>query len=264
MPCMRLLVWLVVATLIAAPSFAAVEYTLLVEEGPGREHSARRAVLVDGDRWRVEMLDEPAEPRSWDVLIRTPDHYIGLDHGRRAWWSELEQRRPHTVFPSLSAWTHPVKLRQAPPSNTRISFREPTAGFTMLGRDAVLHELELSTTIRGTGHVAGVDASVRATIRLWTVEGLPEVPREVDLRNVETTVPELDAVIASELAKVEGFVVRREIEITRELDPRFPTHERSVLTIEEIDVDAAATDQDFGVPAGYAEAAPVVGVPGVS
>lgn len=247
----------------AAPSFAGISYMLITEEGAVSEDSARRAVLIDGDRWRVELVDEADRPRWADVLIRTPDRYIGLDHRRRAWWSELEERKERVgVLPVLLEWRHPVGQRQAPASNTKLSFREPTTGFTMLGREAVMHELELSTTLRGTGHVEGVDANLRATIRLWTVEGLPALPREVDLRYVETMVPGLDAVIASELAKVEGFVVRREIELTRELDPRYPTHVRSVVAIQDLNLDVTASDADFAIPTGYAEAPPVVAAPG--
>jgi hypothetical protein len=257
------LVFMLVASLLATPLVGAVRYVVTIEEGPGRLEGARRAYLVHGDRWRVEILDAPQEPRMWDVMLGRPDDEIGLDNARRAWWSDRREaeRRSPGLLPVLREWRHPIP-KQVKLRKTKISLRGPQPGPMVEGRETTVHELDFSTRLHVVIDRNRVDADLQARIRLWTVEGIPPVPAPLDLRNVMTLDPAIDALLREELGKVSGFVVRREIEVTRQLDPRHPVSARSVISVAEIDLQAAATDAAFTIPAGYTEAPPLLGAPG--
>lgn len=250
--------------LLCSPAIAATRYVVTVEEGPGTEHGARRSYLIEGEQWRIDVVDEGIEPRFWDTLIGRSEGVIGLDHQRRAWFPLDAIRRDDArqIIPGLRDWSVPMsKLNVAAGMTSDV--RDPVPAGEIAGRDALMREFRLRTTVRGSIQGTRVDAQVSATIRLWTIDGVPEVPAELDLRRIYTGVPNLEVWLQSELTKIEGFVAKREVLVVRKLDMGQATSSRSVVSVADIDPDAVAPAAAFEIPAGYTEAPPQVSGPGL-
>jgi hypothetical protein len=252
-----------VGILLAQPLGAAVRYVVTIEEGPGSGHSARRAYLIDGDRWRIQMLDETDEPRAWSVMLGTGKDEVGIDHARRAWWSQRREQggRSWSVLPSHREFGPPMST-EARVRKSRVVMTPPQPGPVLGGRESTIHEIRFSASLYAIVGGSGIHADIKAIIRLWSVEGVPPVPALLDLRSVATMNRELEQILQTELATVPGHIVRREIELTRQLDPKYPVTVRSVVSVDAIDLEAASSDSDFTIPAGYVEAPPVIGGPG--
>jgi hypothetical protein len=219
---------------------AAVTFRLedLVEGSRPRHASSR--VLVDGSHWRIDH-EGPALFAS--ATIGDSDHdAIAINDSNQTWYS-LKHRAGIVIGSDLFSYGFGAAV-----SKIRVAFADAAKT-----RITYSYEIEIKV---GTEKVPG---RVWGEIRVWTraeAVALPWNPMAIATGHAE-----VDSALQSQLAQIQGFVWKSEVEVSRRFDSGETLHQVITRTIGEF-APATAKPGDFKVPDGYREQAPVIGVPG--
>jgi hypothetical protein len=257
---MRIPAALALVLIFGAPAFAAETYTFVLQsQGEALETFRKGRVLVDGNRYRVE-LDEPGDPEfPYDVLLSTDGgrSETGLFIERRTYY-RLEEPRLGFRSPlfALVPTSDEPKLK-----NVQIAVVEAPETEVVSGLQTRRYEVRLSYDISTKLYSETVRGKVTLEAVYWLAEG-PERTLPTLLRPVVTTgIAELDDRLREPLSKLRGFPVRQRVTVTaegKEVPRRTSTLEVSLSVPANADAPAGA----FEVPKGFRFEEPEFSRPG--
>jgi hypothetical protein len=241
---------LVACLVVAAPLRAGVVYDFHTTiETPRYAMKQSGRMWFEGQRYRAEFAR--AGGREIDVVI-------SRDGDATAMYIDLQK----------CTWSYRNRIG---PVRSSGLFHLPTdSGDTIIGEPVVEHHTETSTNIAGfraTKHVIDVayrlvgilaETTVRGRVTaqatIWTIDELPSLPVQRDLR---TGHPVIDERLAAIAAAMHGMVVRHELVVSRAFDDGVPQTERTVTTLDNLHV-SQLPDSLFALPeeAAYVQRGP--------
>jgi len=256
------------ATAAAVPVEAGLRYRFAFEDG------RTGTVWVDGARCRTEFAPaeaaEAAEAATaveagkalYDLRLDDGERRLYVDSTGETYWNVSE----HGVLPVrersslpfvVIAGGAPRAVLEPSVQVTEEDYAEPVAGlptrkFVIRIRYLLEHEFPAEV----------VRATVSGIWLLWTTAALEGRPCGVDPGALPTGLPEIDALLEHELAKIPGFPVMRQLSVTHRIHRGTSTTGLETLTLDGFEtVDPPRSL--FAVPAGYRHQAPVFSGPGV-
>lgn len=244
----RIVHWLVIALLLAAPLSmrAATLYSFrVVSEGEYPVEQSGR-VVMDAERWRVDLDEVPETPRAFDAVIGVDGERLAVNHQNETWY-ELEAE-PVIGMRSLLDL---LRRSHATAHNVRVSMLDHGGGTQSLAFRYDARMSVLSETVRAT---------VSGTFTLTRRSGTSSHQPILVLARPETGVPELDEKIRELLSLPGGTISRIDTTIERTFRGGKPMRQSVRVMLDEA-AEPAGVFQ-FDVPAGYAHRAPVIGAPG--
>ena len=244
--------------LLATGANAAERYRVTVATGGTMTAGTEMGTLtVDGPRWRLEREGVTLSTRRpFHVLLSDGDEIIALDLDRKAWFVPKNDK----PYEPLGAWDMPGNPDTRRVKKLRVDALPPAE--EMVGGERIERRgLQLAYRVSKNLHGTGLQATVKAKVTLWVAPSGPVLPAPLDLRHIPTDIPEIDEALGKELAAIDGLVIRRELEVTRQIVGGPPLTETSVITLEPIE--PASTDPSlFKPPAGWLLAPPLIATPG--
>lgn len=208
----------------AANAFAGVGYEFVTNIETSRfTEKATGRVWFQGEKYRAEVTRPDG----------TRHGVLSTDGDRSAMFYDLETRkwvprmRVSGEVRTSSIFVFPVsraRLKGTP----RVTYRrgEETS---VAGEPATEHVVEANFTVAGQG---GVEGTYTLTARIATSSELPPLPMKTPLR---TGYPRVDQELDAVMKKVQGMVLKHELEITRTLEGGPPQTERTVTTITKLE-----------------------------
>lgn len=257
---MRRLIWLLPCAFLSLPAFAGERYTYKIESTGGWEDIAStRQILVDGSRYRMEPGQEQDEGLGMVLISRDGGENVIalLPEGRT--YHNLKKPAPSpsgTLFGLL-----PGRSERSVTGVELVASAQPELE-QVSGLATRRHDLRLSYDITVKLHSETVRGKVRMEASFWMAEdhSTPQMP--VCRPEILTGFPEVDARLATALAKLRGLQVKRRMVISAEGDqgmpPRSTTDTMTILDIKKVETPSAL----FEVPRGFRYEEPVFVGPG--
>lgn len=241
---------LLVLLLAALPLRAGVvyEFTTTIEQ-PRASETVSGRVWIDGERYRADVVR--ADGKRHSVISRDGDRTaFFLDLQKQTWSNRV--RVGEVRSGSLFLW--PVagaKVR----GRVDVTYKRATEPVTIAGEAAVEHVIEARFRVTSHYDDAPVRGEYRVTARIWTAEALPPLPAQNPLR---TGYPQVDRELDEVSKKVQGLVLRNDLEVVRALEGGPPLIEKTRATVTKLE-QLPIADEVFAVPESFAYAGPDAG-----
>lgn len=243
--------------LFAAPADAGLFYRFTESGEDGGQ------VWVEGERSRVEW-QRAEEPFAFDVRIDAASGPVWLNTSLGTWYSDATAGRPPSGPGPELAVGRGVFQPLFP--NAEATIEDPEVSVELeeglveevAGLPATKYVVRISYRWSQVMFGETIRAKVSATALLWVTDRLERRPLPVDPLELVTGLPEVDAVLAPELAKIPGFPLRRTLTVTRTMPHTPPNTSFSDLVLEEVRQEPVSAER-FEVPAEYSERAPEFG-----
>ncbi len=213
-------------------------------------------VITDRERWRLELAPNPSEVADFDVLIGDETgRLVAVNKSLQTWFLLKSRARlaiESTLFRFGTTLNEVSDLRvQAEPISSNRELRDEGANW----------RLSFSYRIKVRVGSELVRGRVWGGFRIWSRE-MPSSMlfpwRPLDLA---TDLPLVDQAFSDATAKIEGFPIRVEGEVSRQLENGVTLHltiSRAISNIE----DCGASTTIFQVPTNYRQEGPKIAAPG--
>ena len=230
---------LIAVLLIAAPLRAGVVYDFATTvETMWSRSSQSGHMTVAGEKYRAEV----GTPGKRTVVIsRDGDRTaIVFDPAKNTWQyrTRIGDVRSSLLFHLIAGAKSSVI--GSPVVEHHIAGTERVAGF-----DATKHVIDIRYRLVGMSGDIVLRGEVKTRATVWTVDSLPALPLQRQLRTGHQVV---DALIDNVSRELRGMVVRHELEVTRTYDGGGrPQTERTVTTVDNVQIVDVA-DSAFALP----------------
>ena len=254
--------------LASSPAFAGERYTFSVERTGGLIGYSRVGhVLAEGDRYRVELLPNPAEvaragagPTAYDVLLSKDGgkQEVGVVLESRTFYN-LKHPGPTPSTPLFRLF--PMSGERSKVSKVKLEVAAQPQLETVSGLAARRHDIRLSYDITVPLLNERISGKVRLEASYWMAEDrsvtLPRMLRP----EIHTGFPEIDGQLAAELAKLKGTPLKQSWTVSTEAEQSAPQSNTFTAILSGIE-EAQVKPADFEVPAGFRYEEPVFVGPG--
>jgi hypothetical protein len=238
-----------IAAATGAPAAAGLRYRFAFEGGRGG------TVWADGGRCRVEIETVKDGVPLYDLVLDDGDRRMYVSTAGKTYWSALEHPEAlptlESNLPFAMLEAEGRKVLEPSVAVTEEDYAEPVAGLPtrkFVIRFRYLLEHQYPTEV--------VRVTVSATWLLWTTPALEGRPCGIDPGSLPTGIPEIDALLDAELAKIPGFPLQRQLSLTHRIHRGTSVTEIQTLTFDALEAVTMPASL-LAVPDGYRHQAPV-------
>jgi hypothetical protein len=229
---------------ISVPVGAATEYGFTITSKGEYPAERRGRIVVDGSRWRID-YESDDQVRVYDSVIGGGNsERIAINHANRTWY-RLRARAPFGIGFSLFDFYRVYPSRVLKPQVK--SAGEKTVSFQYVTQSQI-----------GTESLGG---EVSGSIVVSTRESLDDSQPLALLLDINTNFPEIDTLLKTQLASIQGTHGDIQLTITRKLKGGKPMTQVIFATVGEGHI-IAFQPMKFEIPEGYHHQEPAVGAPG--
>jgi hypothetical protein len=233
----------------AASVSAATEYTFTVSSEGAYPSASTGRIVVDGQRWRIDLDGDAASVRGHDSVLQTASgRRIALNHANRTWYefSAPAAVHVHSLFEfHRSHPTHAFDL-----ALERLPVTNGTA------EEAVFR---YKTRFEIGGETVG-GAVWGRLVRITRPDAAHRPPMSL-LYSVVTGTKAVDDMLNAQISGRSDPIWQVELTINRQFDGAAPMTQTIRWTVTGVRTIATESSK-FDVPAGYANQAPQIGSPG--
>lgn len=243
--------------LLALSADAGIVYRFTTESTAALHASIRGRVWMDGDRKRVELDPDPANPRTFDVAITANGKTTFINLMNKTYFDE-QKDSDDAVSGGSSALFHlpwpDDRIKGRPKITYTSAGPGPSAGEYATAR----HIIKFAYRVKGDFQGVSLQGDVEATVSTLTA---PALPRDAEGLLVRTGFMQVDDELARLLNAPAGMIVAYEVSVSRRLEGGPVVTEKTTTSIEDLairDIDESI----FVIPTGLTYRQPVYGIPG--
>jgi hypothetical protein len=240
---------------VALSSDGGVTYRYSTRSDNALQSRSGGRVWIDGDRKRVELDPDPANPRASDVAITVGGKTTCINLQNRTYFHE----RPAPAGAASSKLFHLPWPNDRIKGRPTITYRDAGAGPAVGDYPTTRHVVQVSYVVEGALAGVSLKGKVEATVLVLMA---PTLGRDDDRKLVRVGFREVDGELTRLFSALEGMVVGSEVSVSRKLDGGPVIRETTTMSVAELKI-VKTEDSLFTLPPGLTYQEPVVGVPGL-
>lgn len=224
------------------PLAAGIVYDFeATHQEPRSIESVRGRIWFDGKRYRAEVKREGQPPQV--IVSHDGDNTTFSYDTKKETWSARLRGKSDIRSAGLFRW--PVALPRVMKA-PKIEYQRKSGG-EIAGQRTILHEIQAAFDVDSSVDDAPVRGSYRVYARIWAAEHLPEPPLQRALR---TGYPLVDRQLDKISSRIEGMVMRHELEVVRTMEGGLAQTERMVSTVVNL-VTGDIEEEQFAIPPAF-------------
>lgn len=240
----------------ALPAAAGIHYQAATTTQPAQGKAQTISVegWVDGEKARVEFTasDNPVMEEGTYMVTQDGGKTLFFVNPKDKTYAEWNLDQMLQTLGSVMQAMGPLLKFEI--SNVQVTKLGEEAGPTLVGLPTTHTRYRTTYAMKVKVLGMGRSNSIERLQELWTTQSLGEPGLGVWLRNRPMTTgdPDLDAMIAAEMAKVQGFPLKSvEVSTTTDAKKGKQSVSRTETEVVTLDRNAAVPAASFEVPAGY-------------
>lgn len=238
---------------LALDAQAGIAYRFVTRSTSALRPVSSGRVWIDGDRKRIELDPDPANPRPFDVSILAKGDATLVNLQNKTYY--VEKRIPDVLAVGGSTLFHLPWPDDRIKGRPKITHRNAGAGPAVGDYPTTRHVIQVAYELTGEFRGVTLQGEVEATVTVLLAQTLRQAG---DRTILGTGFQGVDDALTRLSATIEGLCVGSELSVSRKLEGGAVITETTVTTVDQlatVDVD----EKVFIVPRGFTYQEPVYG-----